>query len=57
MSLNEKKTEKEQVYRHVDPTEDSKKYVLRKRQEWETNKEIREFFYEPLDFPYDEDKE
>jgi len=37
------------------PDDEKKKYILRKRQEWESSKEIREFFYAPLEFPYNED--
>ncbi len=37
------------------PEDEKKKYILRKRREWEDNKEIREFFYTPLTFPVKEE--
>ena len=35
--------------------DEKKKYILRKRQEFETEKELRAFFYAPSEFPHDDD--
>jgi hypothetical protein len=39
---------------HETPDERNKKYILRKRQEFEATKELKEFFYKPMEFPIDD---
>ena len=51
-----KYTNNKQPFEKLSDNEEKRKYILRKRQEWEDNKELREFFYTPLEYPVKEDE-
>lgn len=44
-------------FERLSDSEEKRKYILRKRQEWEENKEIKEFFYQPMEFPVNDDRD
>lgn len=53
--MQKNKKDFERVLPETKPDDFKKGYLLRKRQEFESSQELKEFFYAPEEFPVNED--